>query len=223
VRKNPYKISIYRVSTFQHNDEGMIELKVKKKLGSFLLDSELKDENFICLVGRNGSGKTSLLNVVAGVYKPDEGYVRVNSELITNVSLEKKRVVLVTPESCLPNLTVEKHLVWGAKLRRKHVETDQIAEVKKNLGIDYDGKVSKLSLGMKERVSLATALIACPRVILVDEAFGNIDKRIEFINAYREFALKSGIDVIFSTQHQEDSKSSDHLYQMEEGHSTRVF
>ena len=187
------------------------------------MDSELKDENFICLVGKNGSGKTSLLNVIAGVYKPDEGYVKINSETITDVSVEKKQVVLVTPDSCLPNLIVDKHLVWGAKLRKRHVEYNEVAEIKKNLGINYQGKVSKLSLGMKERVSLATALIASPKVILVDEAFGNIDNRKEFINAYREFARKSTIDVIFSTQHAEDSECADHLYQMEEGRSTRVF
>ena len=95
----------------------------------------------------------------------------------SDVSVEKKQVVLVTPESYVPNLAVDKHLLWGAKLRKKHVDHDEVAEVKKSLGINYQGKVSKLSLGMKERVSLATALIASPKVILVDEAFGNIDNR----------------------------------------------
>ncbi len=201
----------------------MIELKAKKRLGNFLLDSELKDENFICLVGRNGSGKTSLLNIIAGVYKPDEGYVKINSENITDVSAEKKQVVLVNQDSCLPNFSVEKHLVWGARLRKKPVSDGAVMEIRKNLGINYQGKVSKLSLGMNERVSLATALLAYPKVILIDEAFGNIDNRTEFINAYREFARKSAIDVIFSTQHQEDSKSADHLYQMEQGRATRLF
>jgi molybdate/tungstate transport system ATP-binding protein len=201
----------------------VIELKAKKRLGSFFLDSELKDENFICLGGKNGSGKTSLLNIVAGVYKPDEGYVKINSKTITDVSVEKRQVVLVTPDSCFPNLVVDKHLVWGAKLRKKRVEQSEIEEIKKSLGINYRGKVSKLSLGMKERVSLATALIATPEVILVDEAFANIDNRTEFIKAYREFARKSLVDVIFSTQHTEDSECSDHFYQMEEGRSTRIF
>jgi molybdate/tungstate transport system ATP-binding protein len=201
----------------------MIEVKAKKQLGNFFLDAELKDDNFICLVGKNGSGKTSLLNIIAGVYKPDDGYVKINSDMITDVGVEKKQVVLVTQESCLPTLNVEKHLLWGARLRKKQVAQETVAEVKKNLGINYGGKVSKLSLGMTERVSLATALLASPKVILVDEAFGNIDNRTEFIKAYREFARRSMIDVIFSTQHTEDSKCADHLYQMEQGHATRIF
>jgi molybdate/tungstate transport system ATP-binding protein len=201
----------------------MIEVKVKKRLGDFLLDSELKDEKFICLVGKNGSGKSSLLNVIAGIYKPDEGYVRINSQLVTNVTQEKKGIVLVTPDSCLPNFNVDRHLMWGARLRKKQVPEGDIREIKVKLGINYQGRVSKLSLGMRERVSLATALLASPKVILIDEAFGNIDNRKEFIHAYRDYATKSKIDIIFSTQQREDSNDSDHLYEMNEGHSIRVF
>ena len=200
----------------------MIELKVKKKLGTFILDSELKDKNFICLVGKNGSGKTTLLNVIAGFYKPDEGYVKINSDIVTDLDTEKKRVVMVTPNSCLPNLEVDKHLLWGAKLGKKQVVEREIMDIKKALGINYQGRVSKLSLGMKERVSLATALIASPRVILVDEAFGNIDNRTEFIKSYREFANNSEIDVIFSTQNLEDINYADHQYRMEEGRAIKV-
>ncbi len=201
----------------------MIEVMAKKRLGNFLLDLELKDKDFICLVGKNGSGKSSLLNIIAGIYKPDEGYVKVNSKSITDVSMEEKQVVLVTPDSCLPNFSVERHLLWGARLQKKDVQPGFLSEIKERFGINFHGKVSKLSLGMRERVSLATALLGSPKVILVDEAFGNIDNRTEFIQAYREYTSKSEIDVIFSTQQREDSKGADHLYEMNEGHCMRIF
>lgn len=200
----------------------MIEVKARKKLGKFLLDSEMKDENVICLVGKNGSGKSSLLNIIAGIHKPDEGYVKVDSEIVTDLDVEKKGIVLVTPDSCLPHFNVEKHLLWGAKLRKRYVSDEMLSDVKKSLGINYEGRVSELSLGMQERVSLATALLAFPRVILVDEAFSNIDNRTEFIEVYCEYARKSTIDVIISTQNLEDSKNADSLYQMEQGRILKI-
>ena len=92
----------------------MIEVKSKKNLGNFLLDVYLMDENFICLTGKNGSGKTSFLNLLAGVYKPDEGYVKIDSKNITDVPMEERRVILLTPDSCIPHFDVDKHLIWGA-------------------------------------------------------------------------------------------------------------
>ena len=177
----------------------MIEVRVKKKIGDFLLDAELKDEGFICLTGKNGSGKSSLLSVIAGIYQMDEGYIKINSETITEEPLEKRQVVLVTQDSYIPHLEVSKHLILGAKLRKKKVEDDLISEMERKLGINYSGQISKLSLGMRERVSLATALLSYPKLILIDEAFANLDNRIEFINSYRDFALSWACWVIVIT------------------------
>ena len=78
-----------------------------------------------------------------------------------------------------------------------------------------------LSLGMRERVSLATALLASPKAILVDEAFSNIHDREAFIAAYRRLASESAIDVIFTTQEESDGRLADHLYVITEGKTQR--
>src|SRR5208337_2700682 len=152
----------------------MIDAAVKKKLGSFTLDANVSDEHFICLTGRNGSGKTTLLNLIGGILTPDEGHITLNSKTITNLPIERRQVSIITPDSCIPHLDVDRHLVWGAKNKGLNIEYDYITKIKTSLGIKFDGKVGKLSLGMRERVALATSLISKPELILVDEALSNI-------------------------------------------------
>ena len=201
----------------------MIEAAVKKKLGSFKLDAKVSDERFICLTGKNGSGKTTLLNLICGILTPDEGHVTLNSKNITNLPIERRQVSIITPDSCIPHLDVDRHMVWGAKNKGLNIEDDYITEIKTGLGINFDGKVRKLSLGMRERVALATSLISKPELILVDETLSNIDNRRDFIGAFKNFTMKANIDVIFTTQSPEDSSEADHHYRLESGKSTRLF
>jgi len=201
----------------------MIEVDVKKRLGGFSLDANVSDEHFICLTGKNGSGKTTLLNLIGGILTLDEGHVTLNSKNITNLPIEQRQVSLITPDSCIPHLDIDHHLVWGARRKGLHVEFDYVSEVKTSLGVTFDGKVRKLSLGMRERVSLATSLISKSQLILVDEAFSNIDNHRDFVDAFRSLAAKAKVDVIFSTQYPEDSVQADHHYRLESGKSTRLF
>lgn len=195
----------------------MIEVRAEKTLGEFVLNAELKDEGAICLIGTNGSGKTTLLKLISGITNPDAGYIRVNSVDITRTPQEKREVVLVTPDSAIPNFDVERHLLFGAKLKKLSVKQDRVEEIKAGLGVQFSGRVSKLSLGMKERVALATAMIANPKAILVDEAFSNIDNKSEFIENYCKLATSAKIDVLYSTQHADDSAHADHVYRIERG------
>lgn len=201
----------------------MIEAEVKKKLGSFTLNANVSDENFVCLTGKNGSGKTTLLNLIGGILTPDEGQITLNSKKITDLPIERRHVSIITPDSCIPHLDVDRHMVWGAKNKGLNIEPDYITEIKTSLGINFDGKVKKLSLGMRERVALATSLISKPELILVDETFSNIYNRRDFINAFKNLATKARIDVIFTTQSPEDSSEADHHYRLESGKSTRLF
>ncbi|MHB8565580.1 MAG: ATP-binding cassette domain-containing protein [Nitrososphaerales archaeon] len=193
----------------------MIDVRVKKRLGEFLLSSELHDSGFICLTGRNGAGKSSFLNVISGVLVPDEGYVRLNSLDITKTPIEKRGIVLVTPDSYIPHLEVSKHLEWGARIRAASIDENFVQKVKKDLDVTFEGKLKNLSLGMRERVALATALISRPKVILIDETFSNIDNHENFISSYR--SLASGIDVIFTSQRPDDKILAEHQYVMEAG------
>ena len=201
----------------------MIEAKVEKKLGNFCLDASVSDEHFICLTGRNGSGKSTLLNLIGGTIIPDAGHIILNSRKITNLPIERRQVSTITPDSCIPHLEVGKHLIWGAKTKHLDVEEDYVNEVKTSLGINFTGKVKKLSLGMRERVALASSLISKPELILVDEALSNIYDHTDFIHAYKDLTTKARIDVIFTTQYAEDSTEADHHYRLESGKSTRLF
>jgi len=201
----------------------VIEAEVKKKLGSFFLDASISDEHFICLTGKNGSGKTTLLNLIGGILTPDAGHITLNSKKITNLPIEQRQVSIITPDSCIPHLNVDRHLVWGAKNKGLSIEQDYITEIKTSLGISFNGKVRKLSLGMRERVALATSLISKPELILVDEALSNIDNHSDFVDAFRNLAAKAKIDAIFTTQYPEDSSQADHHYRLESGKTTRLF
>jgi molybdate/tungstate transport system ATP-binding protein len=205
----------------------MIEANVEKTLGKFVLKAQLNDGGFIRLTGRNGSGKSTLLNIIAGTLAPDRGKIVVNSRDVTNLPIEKRRVVLVTPDSWIPHLEVARHIVWGAQVRGVRVEDGYVMEVAAALGVPSSSptdRVSELSAGTRERVALATALISQPEVILVDEAFSNLDNQEEFIETYRRLTKDAKIDVVFATQdNQSGTDGVDHSYRMGMGRATRLF
>jgi molybdate/tungstate transport system ATP-binding protein len=201
----------------------MIEAAVQKRFGEFSLDAAMSEGGFVCLAGRNGSGKTTFLRIVAGLTKPDGGHVKVGGREVTGLPVEKRGVVMVTPDSSIPNMLVDGHLLWGAKLKGTEIEKARLDAVKEALGIDFQGKVGKLSLGMRERVSLASALLSSPAAILVDEAFSNLHERDGFVSSYRKLTSGAGIDVVFSTQDESDGKLAEHLYLLEAGRATKKF
>ena len=200
----------------------MIHAKARKRLDNFVLDAEIHDEGFVSLKGQNGAGKSTFLNIIAGTLRGDEVLVEIGSKDVTGSIIEKRGIVLVTPQSIIPHLDVEKHLLWGAAVRKRNLEYEELKSVKRALGIDYSGRLEKLSLGMQERVSLATAVLGGPKLILIDETFSNIDNKAEFISEFRSLCADRKIDVIFTTQFDEDAQLSDHTYEILAGKSKRL-
>jgi len=198
----------------------LIEAKVGARLGEFQLRAEIKGDGTTCLAGKNGAGKTTLMRAIAGFLSVDEGYVRVGGTDVTNQPVEKRGVVLVTPATHIPHLGVDSHIVWGARIRGVKPPGGYVSKVKSDLGIDYAGTVGNLSRGMRQRVALATALISSPKAILVDEAFLGLNDRESFISTYRTLTKGVGIDLVFSSQDEEDGNLADNLFVMNDGVAT---
>ena len=195
----------------------MIEANVRTLLGKFQLDAELNASGVTCLMGRNGSGKTTLLRAIAGFLRVEEGFVKIGGVDVTRFPIESRGVVMVTPSSCFPHMNVDPHLIWGARLRKTSPSSEEVSRVKSELGIDYGGPVRNLSLGMRERVALATALLASPKAILVDDVFTSLHQREEVIASYSRLVTERGIDLIFSCQDETDGWLAAQMYRMDNG------
>ena len=195
----------------------MIRAEVRTRLGEFQLDATFESTGITCLAGKNGAGKTLLLKAMAGFLEVDQGRIEVGGVDVTRLPPERRGVVMVTPTSFFPHLDVDSHIAWGARRSGRSPSAGEVAQVRSDLGIDFSGSVRKLSLGMRERVSLATALVASPRAILVDEAFANLHDREGFVGAYGKLLTRAGIDLIFTSQDEADGRLAEHLWVMKEG------
>jgi len=199
----------------------MLEAKVRKKFQNFTLDSEIKDgSRVIAIFGKNGSGKSTFLKIIAGFLEPDNGYVKVDGKDITQYPPWKRKMVLVTPESFLPNTRVKNHLLWGIKDKKKLEEALEDERIKFLLSFNdhvYKQKTKELSLGMRQRLSLVTAILSDPRYILVDEAFSNINNKRDFIQEYFQLARERNINIVFVSQDLSDADFAERSYKMENG------
>ena len=134
---------------------------------------------FVCIVGHSGCGKTTILNVLAGLERASEGHVFMDNREVTGPSLE--RGVVFQGHALMPWLTVRKNIAFavrskwpgwsGAEVNRQ-VEK-YVAMV--GLAPAIDKKPSALSGGMKQRVGIARAFAIEPRMLLLDEPFGALD------------------------------------------------
>ena len=143
----------------------------------------LEAGEIVCLVGRSGCGKSSLLRLIAGVDQPDEGRILLNGTEVAGprrfVEPEERNVGFMFQDYALfPHLTVEANIGFGLKAL-PHVEArTRIAEVIARVGIGAlaDRFPHTLSGGEQQRVALARALAPRPVVLLMDEPFSNLDR-----------------------------------------------
>jgi molybdate transport system ATP-binding protein len=167
----------------------MIEIDLKRTQGKFTLEAQCHlDSAVVGLFGPSGAGKSTLLAMIAGLVKPDSGYLMLDgvclfdSERRINVPLHQRRIGIVFQDSRLfPHLNVTDNLSYGLNLlarKDRQLELKKIVDLLE-IGQLLTQKPHQLSGGEKQRVALGRALLTSPRLLLLDEPLASLDMRLK--------------------------------------------
>jgi len=176
------------------------------------LSLDIAGNEFFALLGASGSGKTTLLRMLAGFETPDAGQILLDGQDIARVAPNRRPVNLMFQSYALfPHMTVRANIAYGLEMeRRPRAEiADRVAGMLSVIELDglADRRPDQLSGGQRQRVALARALIKRPRVLLLDEPLGALDKKLR---AAMQLELKRlqhevGITFIVVTHDQDEA------------------
>ncbi len=176
------------------------------------LSLEVQDGEFFVLLGASGSGKTTVLNIIAGLVQPDRGEVMLHGRNVTHLPPQKRNIGFVFQNYALfQYMTVAENIEFGLQVRKVAKEN---REKKRDELLDMVGLVgmgnrmpNQLSGGQQQRVALARALALEPDVLLLDEPLGALDAkiRVELRRTLKNIQQKSGVTAILVTHDQEEA------------------
>jgi len=165
----------------------MLEVDIEHRLGAFELDIHFRSgRGLTALLGRSGAGKTSVVNVIAGLVRPERGRIVVDGSVLIDTArgirtpAHRRRVGYVFQEDRLfPHLTVRQNLLFGRWFAPGPAPAARLDDVADLLGIGtlLDRRPGRLSGGEKQRVAIGRALLASPRLLLMDEPLASLDAR----------------------------------------------
>jgi len=212
-----------------------VELEgVTKKYGeTWALDVErlgVEQGEFFAVVGPSGSGKTTLLRLVAGFTEPTSGSIRIDGKAVQDLPPYKRDIGMVFQNYALfPHMSVYENVAFG--LRVRHFPADEIEDRVRELlnlvrlpGMQAR-RPQQLSGGQQQRVALARALVTRPRLLLLDEPLGALDKKLRTVMQVelRQIQKEVGITTIFVTHDQEEALTlSDRIAVINQGRLVQV-
>ena len=188
---------------------------------------EFKEKNIYGLIGRNGSGKSVLLKLICGFYKPTTGKILIDGHnIISENSFLPDARVLIEKPNFLPDETGMENLKILAKIQDK-IDDNKISETLDlvNLSIeDRNKKYHKYSLGMKQKLGIAQVLMENPKIMIFDEPFNGVESiTIEKIKNELIKQKKMGKIIIISSHIKEDLEEiADEIYCFDSGEVSKI-
>ena len=167
----------------------MLSVNIQKSLGDFHLDVSFESGAGVTgILGASGCGKSMTLRCIAGIEKPDEGYIIFNDTILfdskkrINVPPQKRKVgYLFQHYALFPNMSVKKNILCGLhgekNTARRHKECDNVLQLLQLEGLE-NHRPSQLSGGQAQRTALARILVNRPRLLMLDEPFSAIDSHL---------------------------------------------
>ena len=187
----------------------MIDCHIRVQQGQFVLDQHFQsDQAVIGLLGASGSGKTTILHSIAGLIRPQSGWIKIGDQTWfdavqkINLSTQQRRVGLVFQDAQLfPHKNVLQNLVFGfnhISPAERHFKVDDVVEL---LKLDHlIGRMPiKLSGGEKQRVALGRALLYSPNLLLLDEPLSALDAahKAEIIPFFQQIKQNLNIPMLY--------------------------
>ncbi len=190
----------------------MLSVNITKVFDSFRLETqfEVEEGSITAIFGKSGAGKTSTINAIAGLTRPDVGVIQIGNttlfdqHLRINLPIYKRQIGYVFQDDRLfPHMTVQNNLIYGTPKNRDVANSLNLTDITELLELAplLERRPRTLSGGEKQRVAIGRALLSNPKLLLMDEPLASIDvqHRFEILPFIQRVREKTGITIIYVT------------------------